>query len=463
MRAWMRRARGITALAGVVVVACAACSEVASRPDGAVDGGARDAGRDAGRDGGRDAGRDAGMPDGGDPSIEVEPGWVRLEGFSRQCQNERATNPAPLLEVRWEPCPFDPESCVYLDWDPRFSRRFVRRGSSDHDGTKGVFVMSEVVTDDEGEGAIYIDAVADTDGRVYAAWRDVRDADRQFACGGVTAVGAGRVAHTAQSLGPRPGTELLFGPHRLYWSDLEMASDGENLALVFSSDETVAGNFVQQIQTSESLVAMQLAPSGTLMLFDGTTWVERGGFAHEGFADEPRVSGGSAFWSSGGILTASMTLAPIVLQEGPLFFVDTAEPDLVWLRVVDREPDGTIAATELWTAPLTTDPAALRPRQVGPRIDPAGTGAAVGQGLYAYNSQQPEPPYLTSIYVIDLGDGSRRRYDLPTGDVRWLANWVEWVTPDEVAFYGKGRLADGTLVDGTLVRVRLSAFVPDLP
>lgn len=92
---------------------------------------------------------------------------------------------------------------------------------------------------------------------------------------------------------------------------------------------------------------------------------------------------------------------------------------------------------------------------------PPSTRGVLGEGLYAYTSYPNEPPYQNTIYVLDLADGSRRRYDLsPTGD-RWLADSVEWVTRDEVAFAGAGRITDSTRLQSTLVRVRLSAFVAD--
>lgn len=454
-----RRALAIAALFGAAVGACAACGEITTPADSGVDSGV-DAGRDAGRI--ADAGRDAGERD-ANASIEVEPGWVRLEGFPPECPNERATNPAPLLDVRWEPCPFDAESCVYLPWDDRFYHRTIREGTSGHDGERGYFVVTQQRA--RGEDSMVIDAVADTEGRVYAAWRDDSVSGDGFACGGVTAVGSGRVAHLAQSRGPHPGTELLVGPIRLYWSDLETASDGEHLALVMDESIVPFGNAVYWAQTSATLVALRFDGTGQVLLFDGTSWVMRGGIpTGTGRAFAPVVNGSDVFWSANRerVMTASTTRDATTLYEDEVLQVGTGGPDLAWMRIVERNASGTIIGTELWTTPVATDPAAVRARQVGPRMMWALRGGIVGDGLYAYNSQdQSTAPYVSSIHVIDLADGSRRRYDLPTGDQRWNADWLEWVTRDEVAVAGAGRLADGTLVDGTLVRIQLSAFVPD--
>jgi hypothetical protein len=461
--AW--RALWGAAFVGAALGACAACGEMSAPRDGGEAG--SDAGRDAAaaRDAGRDAGADAGLPDdGGDPSVDVEPGWVRLEGFADRCRFERATNPAPLLEVRWEPCPFDATGCVYLAWDERFARRVVGEGTSDHDGTKGYFVVTEL-RDPGGPEAIQV--VADTDGRVYAAWRAVTVAS-DSACLRRTAVGGGRVVHIAEGLGPRPGTELLYGPHRIYWSDLESASDGEHLALAMGDSIVPPGNSVDHIQTSESLIALRFNGTTQVMLYDGEGWVLHGGIhGPYGLAVRPRVVGRDAFWTAHvdgtrRVMTASMTGEPIALYEDELMKVGADGSALVWERIVEREDVvGTILATELWTSPLTTDPSAIRARQVGPRIDRPGSGGTVGEGLYAYaNQDQQNAPYVTSIYLIDLANGSRRRYDLPT-EPRWIANWVEWVTHDEVAVMGAGRRADGSIIDGTLFRIRLSAFVSD--
>lgn len=277
------------------------------------------------------------------------------------------------------------------------------------------------------------------------------------------------MAHLASALAARPGTELRYGPHRLYWSDLESASDGEHLALVLDESMVPPGNTVFWMRTSESLVAMLFDGTTEVMLFDGERRTVYGGITGPlGLAIEPRVVGNDVFWTAyldhtTRVMAASMTREPAVLDEGDLGHVNAKGEDLVWRRVVERQ-DGYVAASELWVAPVTADPSDLRARQIGPRIDIAWSGGeAVGEGLYAYRFQELNPPYLSTIYVIDLRGGRRRlRYDLPN-DPRWLADWVEWVTCDEVGVVGAGFLPDGTRLERALMRIRLSAFVPDEP
>lgn len=160
------------------------------------------------------------------------------------------------------------------------------------------------------------------------------------------------------------------------------------------------------------------------------------------------------------ILTARIDREATVLhRDGGLGLsgFDTDGADMVWLQVT--EGDSTrILAWDLWTAAHTAEPSEFAPRRVGAVDTFPSESSALGHGLYLYTFYDtPEPPTRSAhhLVVVDLADGSRRRYDFPTEDPWWVVVQPLWVTRDEVAAAVRG--TDGE----RLIRLQLSEFVPD--
>jgi hypothetical protein len=124
---------------------------------------------------------------------------------------------------------------------------------------------------------------------------------------------------------------------------------------------------------------------------------------------------------------------------------------LAWSRVKPLLP-GDPAPGELWTAPLTTDPGALKPKFVRalPPTAPWIEASVVGGGYYATLERKPSTDERF-LHVYRLSDGRHWSVLTPQGLVPGATIWLD---ADEIWFVGEAG------APMTILRQQLSALGP---
>jgi hypothetical protein len=420
----------------VVALAACGCDDVTPRDAGSADGGHLDAGRrDAGR---RDAGRrDAGSRDSGSPDGD-DPGWVPLTFLPAGCVIERAEHPERLLTPEWASCG---EGCQYLLPDPRFQRAISSRAGW-HDGTRAWFVAIQETGDDK-----RMVVIAPTDGSAVAAWRDPPASDPGLCLTGNPTLGDGYAAVMFET-----GFDGL--PRRSYLFHAPLDTIGGLTWPVATVDDSILrGEAVfQRAAVSGTTVAAELQPAGLVYVFEGSAYRPLGGIASAvpGIPQNPAIVGQTVFWEDWGTRVSpaygSMTEDAAYLRQidGDIKSFHATPEGFAWVEGYDRQPDGSYARVELWTAPFTDDPATLAPRFVR-ELPYRVNGAPFGGGIVAIRKTDPH-----RIDLYDVADGRLRRFLPPEGLV--LTRHPVYVTDSEML------LAEAVGTTRTLYRIDITTL-----
>lgn len=441
--AWISRATGqtvtsmiasrLTALVGLVSLAsaCSGPSPEDAGTDVGVDAG-HDAGHDGGRDAGIDAGRDAAFADGG---------WIALGDVphSELCHLYIAT-PDHVAATAWpiEPCP-DRGGCrriVSPGGPPRTNPFRVERGHGVNDGSRGLFVVfgdtdgytDEWVVDDSGHAVVGLRTTALTSGDSCThVMYDVSTSHYGFVL--LRLVQPDDISNYLYrgELGATPDLVVdMRGPFA-HGSTQELRLDGLRSAAWMSFQ------VVQAVEADGSLSAITPGSGGGCEVAD--------------------VVGDAIFAEC-----VAPTNVFVQLPGGPLtpmfgsglnFGLDSDGTDMVWLRYVPAD-GGTQA--QVWAAPHTTDPAALRERHIADV--PTSTGPdpqdlRVGFG-YAAVLEQPD-----RLGVYRLTDGARAEILAPTGE--YWSSFVQYIGPDEIAATSGAPLVE-PLTDSQIMFIRLDSL-----
>lgn len=336
--------------------------------------------------------------DGGDPL------WRRLAAMPEFCPLQVARDPARAVTLRTEACAFGPPSCRAIV-APGFS--FWGGGP---DRERGLLLLRSLTSSPPVPEERVITAIASTQLDVLVAWagpslqfwcdtnpgapRCGPGVDYTYSCriGGV-ALGED---HVALSLWAAPW------PARVLRAPIaEAGSTSVPTSLTPWSSLAVA--------VSRSAVAFE--NSGVPMTENGRTVVSAPSFAGHLNSRRGLLSFGRdlLWWESPGALIAGgLDRTAARLIPGVVLAFGTDERDLVWF---EPTPAGPLA---IWTSPHTLDPDSLVPRRVGSTATPLGalsTSLAVGAGRVAWLSRAPLE--AARVIVLDLADGSRRRFDVP--------------------------------------------------
>jgi hypothetical protein len=126
---------------------------------------------------------------------------------------------------------------------------------------------------------------------------------------------------------------------------------------------------------------------------------------------------------------------------------------MVWIEGEDRVEDPwSYQAVSLWTAPLATDPAAVRARRVGALpTAPVGGNAGYGFGRYVYLESR------SVLRIVNLADGTFWRLESDP-DLEWYGRGPAWVGPEEFAIGQRRRLDTPNGAVRTLLRIRFDAL-----
>jgi len=213
----------------------------------------------------------------------------------------------------------------------------------------------------------------------------------------------------------------------------------------------------QQFEISESTYIGVLSPSMKLEVYeDGRSNTLRG----LGTPQTTFLVGRDVFWEdwTGGYVVR--IYHGTVDGPGTVFFATpdgsdlksfaTDGVDMAWTQGYGVLPGGvTFERYELWTAPYTTDAAALRPRKVLD-LESEPTLAVIGEGWYAFSGGDPSE-------LIRLSDGHRKRLARPAD--AWDAEVPAFVAGGVLGVPGRRR-AVGRF-ETTLFVVPIDA-IPDI-
>lgn len=383
-----RRASWLLALA----VACGSPEPSDAGGDAGRDGG-RDGGRDAGRDGGRDSGPAALADSGSDARVDGgpdDPGWVPLATLAEGCTIERALHPERLFEVRWEPCEDGTDGCHRIASDVGLAR-----SPGWFDGDQGYFTV--IRGEPPGRRVVVI---ARTEGSPVAAWREP-PSDLPGACIVIVGIGDGYAAVMPSFF---HGEDRTRDVDYVFHAPIDaIGTTTEPLAIIRPSV------LPQRLAVSSQVIAVWNGPAIYAIAADG-----RHGYvsvALPGIAQSVTVAGPDVMWEDWAELVRIAHGA--VGRPGTLYHrADPADikgfhtdgVDLAWVQGYDRQPDGSYARLELWTAPYVADPSELRPRLVR-LLDPTRHPSAFGGGWYV---TMPGAPWR--IEAVRLEDGTRRQW-----------------------------------------------------
>lgn len=336
------------------------------------------------------------------PPGDNDPRWARLHAMPEHCPIEVARDPTTVAVPRWEPCAFELNGCRAL-FTPGFS---VSRGW--HDGERGYFSMRSIGTPPD-SGDRRITAVATTDLDVIAAWagpylqfwcneppyapRCAPRTDYAFNC---------RVAdvvfgedHLAVSLwtGPWP-TRVVHVP---------IAEAGSRRVPTFPTAFPLAA--------AVSRTTVAFGNGGVPVVENGQTVVSAPNYARHLNARRGLLLFGQdvLWWEQPGELIAGSAggLAVPLISSIQSFATDGR--DLVWFEPTPTPGSG----AQVWTSPHVVQSPLIAPRPIGPAGGPFGgpTNSVVGSGHVAW--MQREQDGFSDVIVLDLADGTRRRFHVP--------------------------------------------------
>ena len=386
------------------------CTHAPAADGSIADGGeadVRDARLDA-REAGRDTGRDMtvndlGRPDGGEPG-----GWVRVPGFSDSCAIERATDPeagfgGPLSFV---PCRSESRGsgCRELDftWPDEGRPRFLAGLGFEAGYAPGRFQMWR-----RDGGTRIITAIADSSGRLIAAWRSPFSASS--ACVVMTiAMDRARYLLAASELPADRDVVVSV----VVGGDLSQPPDTASPLLRMSNRELGSDGIVEA-EVGEAFVAIGTSPR-PLVLRVG--W--DGGVSTIGSA---AVDGSGAFLGAivgDALLYSSLGSRPAIrvsvdgaasqplltdVGGGVATTFATDGIDLAFMVAFGaRDADLNYERMELWASPFSTNPDELRPRRLtGLALRRPGAQIAVAAGRVALLDD------LDNLVIIRLSDGLR--------------------------------------------------------
>ena len=392
------------------------CALLACSGPAPADGGADaalDAGIDAGRDGGGDAGRDAGWDAGHDAGPD-DPGWepwVSLEA----CTYERASNPEGVLRVEWAPCP----EHLGLDDCTAPTRAGLLASFGWFDAGTGYY---RVTQNDPGNLTTRI--LLSVDGRTLAAWRYVRRYDNAV-CSLDMGLGDGYVAIVPGYFDGKDSSRHL---EQVFHGSIELVNTLDVPVATISP-----GVQPQHVAVSSEVVAFWTGYWALGVDPISGRWT-RLNEALPGTPQNVQVVGARVFWED----WADLVRVGFSDLSGPAALFHRADPgdikgfrtdgqDFAWFQGFDRQPDGSYARLELWTAPYTDDPAALEPRMVRPmRVRSA---SAYGGGWYVVRSGDPR-----GYEIIDVRDGSRRWWLAPVSEEPLYVSEHEILAPGLIRF-----------------------------
>lgn len=407
--------------------------------------GAGDAGRDAGLDA-PDARADA-STDAADardaPGGADDPGWVELPGFMPECEIRRATNPGALLRFTWEPCPVDlPGGCLMMVTEPSdLGELSIPPAAFGYDHHGGHFTITRLRS--PGYFAV---AIVHADGVVAGAWSSAAPL-ATASCIANPASGGGYVALKVNATSS--GTASYEG-QRIYHARLDEIGETTVPWWSRTPDAIPDGNSLQHNPTSAATVAGDVQLLGALLVVEGSDWAHLGGYNSPvpGYAVDISVLGHEVFWVWRQGEASEIHVSSLAAGERILYRQSTGEilrglatdgTYVVWRTSPPvSSPGGTTDFDELWVADYTTDAASFSARSLRTDLGSSPRGI-VADGLYAYRDWRSlEQP--SHIVVVDLADGSRRRFEVPAQASSTTASWslpdLLWVTRDEVAVAG---------------------------
>ena len=348
--------------------------------------------------------------DGGGPSGTEAPMWEPVVNPTGNCKLDRLTNPGTMrAPFKWVKCDIDLPGCLMLELDPAltFAGGTDHRGPAAYDDGVHKWILMrfgppKLVED--------ISLVSRYDGvTVGGYWsHDTTEATGCYTRDG--SIGAGYVASpfvfpVAQQLrfeigalvpggglslsppvkgstGAFPNVDNAWLPGRFtvdwqgYRFETYDAKTGADVKLLAGD---VAGGYWYASSMGDHVVTSRFTvPNDQLLISDGAAELSL-------LYDDPDAS----------------SLSPVFDGE-----------NLLWVKAVGRNFDGTWQHGELWGSPKATTPAAMKPKFIspfypGPTVDfTAGFGYVAGSEQYPGGNQQ-------YFFVITVKTGERRRASIP--------------------------------------------------
>ena len=388
----------------------------------------------------------------------TDPGWVAMPGLPEECSMERALYPERVSEPTWISCG---TGCEWLAPHPTLIRA-GQPNSGWHDGEQGfLWVIAQdlgSVTSRRRETWLM-----DDEGVVRAAWRAPPRGAGDVLCLMKVAAAAGRAVAILKYFKEYvPGSGRTY----LYFGDVDGIKDVEEYQLEFDESVLPRGLSLDSPSLSESLFAARLLPSGDLFLIrPDLTWERQSvvGEIDRPYAVDDAVVYVRLRFSEYATLEVARFGEPaqVLLADDAFLFglhIDWENRAMSWLRF---ESPGSVAETtrtDVYTAPLTTDPASLRPRLVRnlyPETDDDITrwvDAMAGDGFYAN---------FSPTFFVSLADGSilRQPSDLSRNISGTLAQL--WIADGYRYFSTLNDAAMPPGLGGTILRQRLDSLIPE--
>ncbi len=390
---------------------------------------------------------EADVPTDGEPQ---NPEWVPLPGMPSRCQIERAEHPERLTTIEWTSCG---EGCEYLSPDPRYRRVVSVHGGSYVDGI-GFFTLILGDADEPVNYAHRIVAIADTSGRIWAAWREPRDTADVACSVSRVAVGEGRAFVYMTAWTPDERQE------RIYSALLPELSSVEEPIVVFEDEATIPlGAVLERPRASASLFASEIRPGGHVLLVR-----PNGQFDKQliGTAQYVQVVGDDVIFEAAREEDGELyrTMMHTRFGEEPSVLLDAADGHIAgatatadaitWQYATGNGRLGLVDSIELWTSPFATRREDLVPRRVRNLVPEAYDYYLVPfAGANHIITSRP-------TRAVRLSDGAVRSW-LPAGDQGIAGNnGYLWFSENEVALSSVTTTSSpGT---GTVVRLTTSTL-----
>lgn len=425
-----KRLAGVAVLAATAAfVAACDCTGVDPSSDAAI-------GDDAGVDGGihppSDSGlRDAGGTDAGHDAGPMEVGWTRVEELAPECDIRFALDPAAVVPALEEtPCEGVATGCRSLRFrrSPEgIDRVRVLQGRWDSTTNAGYFGWwwvdygarrHVILANDRGQSVLVWDQVPASDCRTSAV-----------------EAGDGRVA-----IGFSSPSSVIAGP-------VDRPSE-LRLVTSFPRSEIPDSVHVQGVPLSEEIIGVNNTGNGQAwrLEWDGSY---RSAFTGIGPSSKSitDVHGDALFADEHSFVQSRVWVSDstgdrVLIQPTGAHAVElvTDGRNLVWEQGYDQLAITTFTRLELWTAPYTTDPAALMPRRLAVLEHNGVTDAHFSGDHVVIASARAR------VLAYPLDGGSRRAITAPDG--------FEW---GDILFAGPEEVAI-VLMQGMAVEVRFYRY-----
>jgi hypothetical protein len=378
-------------------------------------------------------------------------GWTEIDGFPELC-DQWTTDPALIGRFEETGCDEMPVGCTRLvpSWPDGRDLYLVSRRTGIHDGTRGLFTALHYISDSQIAVGVFAE-----DGAPIGAVRG-RLATEVSGCT-VGTVAAGRRGDIAFHV------LVVDEPIREYVGGVSPETAAEPRLLRVVEEGAVRLSGIGTIRPTIAGVAINFFPASFMLLLNWTDGTPTPIGSPDG---DPGLDTMSDFYDSAIFFTywdetqevrvalpedENRTL--VAPSDAAAAVLRTDGTSLYWLQGYGQTSLHDFERIEIWTAPYTTNPAALAPSRMA-----TTAVTSMSDAFFAGYGRSAIVETATRVRIYRRADSLSAVLDAPEG-TELLRGSVLWLGPEEIAVaFGPRAARDGLNHTSHVFRIRFDAL-----